>query len=229
MPETTIRVAIVDDHPVVREGLRAFLQLAEDIEIVWEAENGDHAVAMAERAQTDIVIMDLVMPGACDGVEAIRRIHGQRPDVRILALTSFQQEQAALDALSAGAIGYLHKDVSPDLLLGGIRQAAAGHMVIEENIWAAAQKAEYARGEATLPMDVASEQSKQTHVESLTQRERQVLAAMAEGHSNKEIGAKLGISEKTVKVHVSHIIAKLNVFDRTQAVLVAVKLGLVDL
>ncbi|GMA63915.1 response regulator [Alicyclobacillus fastidiosus] len=136
-----IRVAIVDDHPVVREGLRAFLQLADDIEVVGEAESGESAVRLLQNADThvDVAIMDLKMPGAFDGIEAIARLRRSRPSLRILALTSFQDDETALAAVRAGAIGFLHKDVPPDLLLGGIRQAATGRMVLEANVWAAAQ------------------------------------------------------------------------------------------
>lgn len=222
-----IRVAIVDDHPVVREGLRAFLQLADDIKIVCELENGEAAVNILQNSevQVDVAIMDLKMPGPVDGIEAIRRLHQRRPELRLLALTSFQDNEAALAALTAGAIGYLHKDVPPDLLLGGIRQAAAGRMVIEQTAWAAAQAV---KGNCT---GLAAEHSAPPAalVDPLTERECDVLQAMARGLSNKEIGHDLGISEKTVKVHVSHILGKLSVFDRTQAVLLAAKLRLVEI
>lgn len=220
MPTVNIRVAIVDDHPVVLEGLRAFLQLAEDIDIVGEANSGEEAVQLAISTDVDVILMDLVMPGQFDGIEAIRQIRRLCPQVKLLALTSFQQDETALAAISAGAIGYLHKDVPPDLLLGGIRQAATGRMVIEANVWAAANEAKE-RSDQT--------QAGQPVVEPLTLREREVLSALAKGQSNKEIGATLGITEKTVKVHVSHILAKCNVYDRTQAALWAVKAGLVEL
>ncbi|MFB5190568.1 response regulator [Alicyclobacillus fastidiosus] len=243
-----IRVAIVDDHPVVREGLRAFLQLADDIEVVGEAECGESAVRLLGNPHTpvDVAIMDLKMPGAFDGTEAIVQLRRLQPGLRILALTSFQDNETALAAVSAGAIGFLHKDVPPDLLLGGIRQAATGRMVLEANVWAAAQArrvhAEGARASG-LSRQPAMESTAQTDGEggivdatgsngkgeSLTEREREVLQAMARGLSNKEIGALLGISEKTVKVHVSHILGKLDVLDRTQAVLLAAKLRLVSL
>lgn len=222
-----IRVAIVDDHPVVREGLRAFLELADDIEIVCELENGEAAVNVLQNpeVQVDVAIIDLKMPGPFDGIEAIRRLHHRRPELRLLALTSFQDNEAAIAVLTAGAIGYLHKDVPPDLLLGGIRQAAAGRMVMEQTAWAAAQAV---KSDSTGP---ATEHAAPpaTLAEPLTERERDVMHAMARGLSNKEIGHDLGISEKTVKVHVSHILGKLAVLDRTQAVLLAVKLKLVEI
>lgn len=216
MSEAVIHVAIVDDHPVVREGLRAFLQMADDIEIVGEADGAEAAVRLLENPEfaVDVVIMDLKMPGPYDGIEAIRRLCAARPALRMLALTSFHDDEAAAAALSAGAVGYLHKDVSPDLLLGGIRQAAAGKMVVERHTWQSSQ---------TAP------QSSVNVRETLTERELDVLKAMAQGLSNKEIGNLLGISEKTVKVHVSHILAKLDVYDRTQAVLLAARLRLVQI
>ncbi|MCY0895740.1 MAG: response regulator transcription factor [Alicyclobacillaceae bacterium] len=237
--EEKIRVAMVDDHPVVREGLRAFLQLASDIEIVHEFEDGETAVRMLQDSQlsVDVVIMDLKMPGPCDGIAAIRQLHALRPALRLLALTSFSDSEAAIAALSAGAIGYLQKDVPPDLLLGSIRQAAAGRMVMEQSAWAAANAINEVSPAVppTQTADVMSSSDKQdqpaitTLADPLTERERDVLEELARGLSNKEIGINLGISEKTVKVHVSHILGKLNVFDRTQAVLYAVKLGLVKL
>ncbi|WDL99120.1 response regulator [Alicyclobacillus sp. ALC3] len=225
---TRIRVAIVDDHPVVREGLRAFLQLAGDITVVCELDTGEAAVQVLQDTHlaVDVVVMDLKMPGPVDGVEAIRRLRNLRPGLKLLALTSFQDRETAISALAAGAVGYLHKDVPPDLLLGGIRQAAAGRMVMEQTAWAATQASQPER----LPR-VHSEQAvgDSAAAEPLTDREHDVLQAMAHGLSNKEIGGTLGISEKTVKVHVSHILSKLGVLDRTQAVLLAAKRGMVEI
>jgi NarL family two-component system response regulator LiaR len=237
--EGKIRVAVVDDHPVVREGLRAFLQLAADIEIVHEFEDGETAVRILQDSQlpVDVVIMDLKMPGPCDGIAAIRQLHAFRPSLRLLALTSFSDSEAAIAALTAGAIGYLQKDVPPDLLLGSIRQAAAGRMVMEQSAWTAAQATKKTPSpvppaqcsDSMSTTDTRSHPAPTVLSEPLTDRERDVLQELARGLSNKEIGTELGISEKTVKVHVSHILGKLNVFDRTQAVLYAVKLGLVEL
>lgn len=223
----SIRVAIVDDHPVVREGLRAFLQMADDIEVVCELESGEAAVNVLQNpdVEVDVAIMDLKMPGRVDGIEAIRWLRQLRPGLKLLALTSFQDSEAAISALTAGAIGYLHKDVPPDLLLGGICQAAAGRMVMEQTAWAATQSHK----------PEAADSGKSEHgtdsigIEPLTDRERDVLLVMARGLSNKEIGSELGISEKTVKVHVSHIFGKLGVFDRTQAVLLAARRGMVQI
>ncbi len=224
---THIRIAIVDDHPVVREGLRAFLQLADDIEVVCELATGEAAVQVLQDARlaVDVVVMDLKMPGPVDGVEAIRRLRELRPSLKLLALTSFQDSESAIAALRAGAVGYLHKDVPPDLLLGGIRQAATGRMVMEQTAWAATQ------ANQSEPVARVSERAVEgsAAAEPLTDRELNVLQAMARGLSNKEIGGALGISEKTVKVHVSHILSKLGVFDRTQAVVLAAKRGMVEI
>lgn len=235
MDKVKIRVAMVDDHPVVLEGLRAFLQLADDILIVGEAHSGQEAIELATSTNVDVVIMDLVMPGHIDGIEAIRQIRLMRPAIQLLALTSFQQDESALAAISAGAIGYLHKDVSPDLLLGGIRQAATGRMVMEANVWAAANDPKkQLSGGAARNEDAETKRDSPMNglrmlTEPLTERELEVLREMATGLSNKEIGLQLGITEKTVKVHVSHILAKCNVFDRTQAVVFAIKTGMVEL
>lgn len=225
---TRIRVAIVDDHPIVREGLRAFLKMAEDIDVVCELDSGEAAVSVLrdEGLDVDVAVMDLKMPGAFDGVEAIRRLHQLRPPLKLLALTSFQDSETALAALTAGAIGYLHKDVPPDLLLGGIRQAAAGRMVMEQTAWVAAQARQPEGSGPATPVDAPGESDL---IEPLTDREQDVLRAMARGLSNKEIGRALGITEKTVKVHVSHILSKLGVFDRTQAVVLAAKTGMVEI
>ena len=227
-----IRVAIVDDHPVVREGLRAFLQLSPEIEIVGEANDGPQAVSLNQSQDIDVLLMDLQMPGAYDGVEAIRLIMAERSQTRIIVLTSFQDADRMLDALAAGAIGYLQKDVQPDDLLGAIRQAANGRSVLEPQAFALLQRHPLKRdgpvGAVTLD-EHSHPKSDISYIEPLTGREQQVLEALAKGMSNKEIAAVLFITEKTVKVHVSHILAKLCVYDRTQAILAAARLGLVHL
>lgn len=221
-----IRVAVVDDHPVVREGLRAFLQLARDIEIVAEAENGLAAVALIQSETLDVVLMDLVMPGDLDGVAATRAILNACPDVRVIALTSFQDTERMMNALDAGAISYLQKDVNPDDLLYAIRQAALGRTVLEP---AALQALRTARTTTDQTERSALQPDRRGDVEPLTQREQEVLEALAKGMSNKEIAGALGITEKTVKVHVSHILAKFGVYDRTQAILAASRFGFVTL
>jgi NarL family two-component system response regulator LiaR len=213
----------------VREGLRAFLQLSDDIEIVAEAGTGAEALEIAEAEHPDVMLIDLVMPGQFDGVAAIRQIAAKHPDIHLIALTSYQERDRMLGAIHAGAISYLQKDVSPEDLMTAIRQAAAGRAVLDPAALDALREAQSrAVGAAT------SVQGDRTHqsgglVEPLTQREQEVLEALAQGMSNKEIAAALGIAEKTVKVHVSHILGKLGVYDRTQALLAASRLGLIQL
>lgn len=219
-----IRVAIIDDHPMVREGLRAFLSLAPDLEIVGEADSAAGAIALAERTAIDVMLIDLVLPGELDGIRAIKEIGRRRPAVRVLALTSFIDHQRMVGAIEAGAIGYLQKSVGPDDLLGAIRQAARGRTVLEP----AALKALRAGWTEGAGIGGAVAGSGQTALEPLTPREQEVLAALARGLSNKEIAAELAIAEGTVKVHVSRILAKLGVLDRTQAVLAAMRLRLVE-
>jgi NarL family two-component system response regulator LiaR len=195
--------------------------MADDLEVVGEADSGERAIQLFRDPAfaVDVVIMDLKMPGPCDGVEAIRTLTSLRPSLRILALTSFDDDASAAAALAAGAVGYLQKDVAPDILLGGIRQATAGKMVLERHVWNSTQRVR----------QTADQASPGRLREALTDRELDVLRAMARGLSNKEIAAALGISEKTVKVHVSHILGKMEVLDRTQAVLLAAKLRLVKI
>jgi NarL family two-component system response regulator LiaR len=242
-----IRLAIVDDHAMVREGLRAFLQLAEDIEIVSEAATGEEAVRMAGETHPDVMLMDLVMPGVCDGVAAIREIAARHPDIRIIALTSFQERDRTLAAIQAGAIGYLQKDVSPEDLVTAIRQAMVGRAVLDPFAMAALREERASDASENGPVAPSADAGSAANGgapnrgngpaggcalplrEPLTPREQEVLEALAQGMSNKEIAAALGIAEKTVKVHISHILAKLGVYDRTQAVLAATRLGLIQI
>ncbi|WP_026961344.1 response regulator [Alicyclobacillus herbarius] len=220
-----IRLLIVDDHPMVREGLRVFLQLSEDIQVVGEAATGEVAVQLAGEVHPDVVLMDLVMPGACDGVATIREITRRHPDIRIIALTSFQERDRTVGAIQAGATGYLQKDVSPEDLVTAIRQAALGRAVLDP----LALDALRGGGPRSETPPVGEGTGAPRLREPLTEREQDVLQALARGMSNKEIAAALGIAEKTVKVHISHILGKLDVYDRTQAVLTATRLGLIRL
>jgi DNA-binding NarL/FixJ family response regulator len=194
----------------VRQGLRSFLGLQDDMEVVGEAEDGAGAVAAVERLAPDVVVIDLVMPGV-DGVEAIRRIHAARPETRVLVLTSYADDTKAVPAVRAGAAGYLLKDVQPAELAAAIRTVAAGGALLAPAVT------------ARVLQEVAGPQADA----GLTAREREVLALLARGRSNKEIAAQLVLSEKTVKTHVSSILGKLGVADRTQAALLAVREGLV--
>lgn len=213
--ERRIRLMIVDDHAVVREGLRAFLGLQEDVEIVGEAADGSDALEQAELLRPDVILMDLVMP-LLDGVSAMRELRTRLPECRVIVLTSFLEDERLLPAIEAGAAGYLLKDAAPTELARAIRAAHAGEAVIDPTV---AARLVRALSERTAPQaDRAA---------GLTKRELEVLALIGQGRSNKRIAFELGISEKTVKAHVGHLLAKLGVSDRTQAALLAVRQGLV--
>lgn len=208
-----IRVLIVDDHAMVRQGIATFIELQEDIELVGEAANGREAIVRAEELHPDVVLMDLVMP-ELDGVTATREIKSHHPKVKVLALTSFVNDAQIRPALQAGASGYLLKDLSAEELMKAIRAAYHGETPLAP---AVATK---------LVEDIATPRDEPDALNRLTDRERQVLALLGHGMSNKEIAAQLSISEKTVKFHVSGILGKLGVADRTQAALFASKQGL---
>jgi DNA-binding NarL/FixJ family response regulator len=205
-----VRVLIVDDHPVVRQGLRTFLDLQEDITVVGEAADGRSGVAAAEELRPDVVLLDLRMPGS-DGLEALRGLRERANPARVLVITSFTEPAAVLPAVRAGASGYVYKDIDPPALAAAIRSVHAGHVLLHPDVVRA-----LAAGEAA----PAGSQ--------LTAREREVLAELARGRSNREIARGLSLSEKTVKTHVSAILTKLGVQDRTQAALRAVRSGLVS-
>ena len=203
-----IRVLLVDDHPVVRQGLRTFLDLQGDIVVVGEAADGNSGVAAAEELRPDVVLLDLRMPGS-DGLDALRGLKERRNPARVLVITSFTEPAAVLPAVRAGAAGYVYKDVDPPALAAAIRAVHAGHVLLHPDV-------------ARLLVDG---ESRLTEVH-LTAREREVLAAIARGRANREIARDLGLAEKTVKTHVSAILTKLGVQDRTQAALYAVQHGL---
>jgi NarL family two-component system response regulator LiaR len=207
-----IRVLLVDDHPVVRQGLRALLSTQDGMEVVGEVEDGEAAVAAAERLSPDVVLMDVVMPGM-DGVEALRRIAERRPQTRVVMLTSYADERRAMEAVDAGASGFLLKDASPRDVVAAIRAARRGEAVLHPAV-AAKLLAERRRPPAA-------------HAE-LTARELEVLRLIARGLQNKQIAAQLHLSEKTVKTHVSAVLRKLDVTDRTQAAMYAVRERLAD-
>ena len=207
-----IRVLLVDDHAVVREGLRAFLELQEGIEVVGEAADGAEGLAEAERLRPDVVLMDLVMPGL-DGVAAMRELRGRLPAARAIVLTSFLDEDRLLPALRAGAAGYLLKNAPPAEVARAVRAAHAGEAVLDPVV--------AARLVETLARD-------DEPLDRLTPREREVLVLLGRGFPNKQIARELHLSEKTVKAHVGHVLAKLGVADRTQAAVAAVRAGLVE-
>ena len=199
---------IADDHAVVREGLRTFLELQEGIEVAGEASDGREAVDEAERLLPDVVLMDLVMP-RLDGVEAMRELRRRVPGARVVVLTSFLDDERLLPALRAGAAGYLLKNVEPREVVRSIRLAANGEALIDPAV------------AARLVDALGSD--RRTDDAELTPREQEVLDLIALGYANKRIALELGIAEKTVKTHVSHVLAKLGVSDRTQAALYAAR------
>ncbi|NLX08246.1 MAG: response regulator transcription factor [Chloroflexi bacterium] len=205
------RVLIADDHAVVRQGLRMFLNLDSEIEVVGEACNGLDAVQMARHLQPDVVLMDLLMP-EMDGIEATARLRRELPEIEVIALTSVLEDSSVVGAIRAGAVGYLLKDTEADELIEAIKAAARGQVHLSP------------KAAARLMREVRLPESP----EALTERETEVLRLLARGHSNKEIALSLNIGEKTVKTHVSSILSKLNVASRTQAALYAVRIGLVD-
>ncbi|HEY1520768.1 MAG TPA: response regulator transcription factor [Solirubrobacteraceae bacterium] len=213
-----ITILVVDDHAVVREGLRTFLGLQDGFEIVGEAADGDEALERAERLDPDVILMDLVMPGR-DGVSAMQELKQRSARSRVIVLTSFLEDDRLLPALEAGAAGYLLKNSQPSELARAVRAAHAGEAIIDPTV---AARLVHALSERSAPAADA------TRLDHLTTRERDVLTLIARGRSNKRIALELGISEKTVKTHVGHLLAKLGVTDRTQAAVLAVQAGLVE-
>lgn len=207
----TIRILLADDHSVVRQGLKMFLGLDEELEVIGEAENGAEALKMAHELQPDVVLMDLLMP-VMDGITAIGHIRKELPDVEVIALTSVLEDASVVGAVRAGAIGYLLKDTEADALRKAIRAASQGQVQLSPQ--AAARLMREMRQPEQQP-------------EPLTERETDVLKLLAVGRANKEIARDLMIGEKTVKTHVSNILGKLGVQSRTQAALHAVRAGLV--
>ena len=206
-----IRVLIVDDHEVVREGLRNFLELQEGMEIAGEARDGDEGVALATELRPDVVLMDLVMPKV-DGVEAMRALRERVPGTRVIVLTSFLDDEHLLPAMRAGAAGYLLKNVQPQELARAIRAADAGEALIDPTV-------------AARLVEALAEREQDDGYERLTPREREVLALIGRGFSNKRIALELGVAEKTAKAHVSNLLGKLGLADRTQAALYASRVG----
>jgi DNA-binding NarL/FixJ family response regulator len=207
--DTAIRVVLVDDHQVVRRGLRTFLEVQDDIEVVGEAGDGGEAVALAQELRPDVILMDIKMPGT-DGIEALRLLRDAGNPARVLIVTSFTEQRTVVPALRAGAAGYVYKDVDPVALADAIRSVHAGHVLLQPEVAGALLAQDHhvpGQGRGT----------------ALTEREREVLALIADGRSNREIARALVLSEKTVKTHVSNILMKLDLADRTQAALWAVR------
>jgi DNA-binding NarL/FixJ family response regulator len=204
-----IRVLLVDDHAVVRRGLLGFFELLDDIEVVGEAEDGRRAVELVAERHPDVVLMDLLMP-VMDGIAATAEIKARHPDVEVVALTSFIEEERVTAALEAGATGYLLKDADADDVAMAVRRAHAGEVHLDPQV---------AR---LLANRIRSRREEGPPHEPLTEREREVLALVAKGHSNKEIATLLDITERTARTHVSNILGKLDLTSRTQAALWAI-------
>ena len=206
-----IKILVVDDHSVVRQGLRMFLSLDPELEVIGEASNGQEAIEMVKKLQPDVVLMDLLMP-VMDGITATRQIRQEYPDSEVIALTSVLEDASVVNAVRAGAIGYLLKDTQADELCRAIKAAAAGQVQLSP------------RAAERLMREIRAPESP----EKLTDRETEVLRLVALGKANKEIASAMHISETTVKTHVSNILMKLGVPSRTQAALYAVRIGLVS-
>jgi NarL family two-component system response regulator LiaR len=216
MSQTAIRVLIVDDHTMVRKGICALLAEIEGIEVVGEADNGQEAVAQAERLRPDVILMDLAMP-KMDGIEATRQIRANQPESRILVMTSFAADDKVFPAIKAGALGYLLKESAPEDLVQAIRQIHGGESWLHPTI---ARK---------VLQEIARPSDRPPTPDPLTEREAEVLRLVAQGLSNQDIARKLNISDPTVRTHVSSIMGKLRLATRIKAALYALREGLVSL
>lgn len=210
-----VTVLLVDDHRVVRQGVRAFLDAQPDIEVIGEAASGEEAVEAARERPPDVVLMDLIMPGM-DGVEATRQVKQVSPRTQVIVLTSYHQDEHIFPAIRAGALSYLLKDVEPASLAEAVRQAAAGEATLHPQVAA----------RVVLEIHGSREEALNPFTE-LTDREMEVLRLIAGGMSNSDIAGELVISERTVKSHVSNILSKLHLADRTQAAVFAWREGIV--
>jgi len=215
MTDDRIKVLIVDDHKVVRQGLRTFLELQADVTVVGEADDGQTAVEMVRELHPNVVLMDLVMP-RLDGISATRQVKALGTDVKVIALTSFTEDDKVFPAIQAGASSYLLKDVSPDDLVEAIRAAHRGETRLHPDI-------------ARKLMEQVTKQARSNHepyMKEVTDREKDVVRLVAQGRSNQQIASELFISEKTVKTHISNILNKLQLQDRTQLAIYAIKSGM---
>ena len=209
-----IRVVLVDDHRVVQSGLRSYLGAFADVEVVGAACSGEEALEKLEGWLPDVVVMDLRMPGGMDGIEATRRLRALSPHTQVVVLTADPDDARVVAALRAGAIGYVRKDSDPEIFLAAVRAAARGQSILDPGV-AGSVLQELAQGG---PL-----------VEELSEREKDVLRQLAHGRTNREIGQALHVSEETVKTHVGNILSKLQLSHRTQAVIYAIKQGLVSI
>lgn len=216
MEQTPVRLLLVDDHQIVRKGLRALLDTEADLQVVGEASSGAEAVELAARLRPDVILMDLVMPGM-DGVEATRRILEHDPRARVLVLTSFGSDNKVFPAIKAGALGFLLKDTRPEELIEALHAAAKGESALDPGV---------AR---RLLREFAPEGDSEEGIELLTHREEDVMRLLARGLTNERIAAELFISEATVRTHVGNILGKLKLSNRTQAALYALRTGLISI
>ncbi len=216
-----ITVALVDDHAVVRRGLRTYLESFPDFALVGEASSGEEALRQLDLWLPDVLVVDLLMPGGMDGIETTRQARALSPHTQVVALTSTTDDERALAALRAGAIGYVRKDADPQLLLDAIRAAARGRTLLDATV------------ANTLLHELTREQARERAGErvraALTEREQEVLRQLARGRTNHEIAEALVVSDETVKTHVGNILSKLQLAHRTQAVIYALKRGLISL
>ncbi len=211
---TAIRLVLVDDHRVVRRGLRSFLEAFSDVAVVGEASSGEEVIEKVEGWLPDVVIMDLLMPGGIDGIETTRRIRAITPHTQVVVLTAYTDDARVVGALRAGAIGYVRKDADPQVLLDAVRAAARGQSLLDPTIAA-----------SVLQELVSSAEIR----DDLTEREMEVLRLLAHGRTNREIADELVVGAETIKTHVGNILAKLHLAHRTQAVIHALKQGLISL
>jgi NarL family two-component system response regulator LiaR len=216
MMNGAITILLVDDHQVVRQGVRAFLDTQSDFSVVGEAESGEQALELADEHVPDVILMDLVLPGDIDGVEATRQVKRRSPRTQVVVLTSYHEDEYIFPAIRAGALSYVLKDIGPEELAEVIRKAAQGEAVLHPRV--AARLVQEIQGRRDLSTNPFTE---------LSDREMEVLRLIAAGSSNAEIAEQLVISEKTVKGHVSNILSKLHLVDRTQAAVYAWREGIV--
>jgi two-component system, NarL family, response regulator LiaR len=212
-----VRVALVDDHAVVRRGLRTYLESYGDLLVVGEASSGEEALAALESWLPDVLVMDLLMPGGIDGIETTQRARALSPHTQVVVLTSAPEDERVVAALRAGALGYVRKDADPQTLLEAVRAAARGRTLLDPSVAAA------------LLTEVTREQTRARLGAALTEREREVLRLLAHGRTNREIADGLVVSDETVKTHVGNILSKLHLAHRAQAIIYALKSGLISL
>ncbi len=212
-----IHVLIADDHALFRKGVRKMLEAEEDMKVVGEAANGAEALALARKLMPDVILMDITMP-ELDGIEATRTLHREMPHVGVVFVTMFEDDASVIKGLQAGGRGYILKDSGPESMLRAVRAVASGESLLGPRV-----------AEKVMRQFAALDRGQSALVDDLTPRELEVLKAIAEGRSNKEIAVKLSLSEKTVKNHINNIFSKLHLFDRTQAMLYAIRKGIVKI